>query len=198
MRGTQVHETSGSRVWTQNQSILVQKFEIIVLKHIVKGRGHGRVRDDSALALICTLCRSTGCAPVTLTDFSGPQMGVVHVSRSPLKSLTEMSFCAPRAIFREFPTHHNCAYRWRALIAVKFSSRHYATHRDTPIYQQPSVGSSSLLSQALDQKERGFRREDSVGPFQLGLSQPSFDKGTTKKWSELSPKGKGQSLSSVI
>jgi mitochondrial import inner membrane translocase subunit TIM21 len=89
-------------------------------------------------------------------------------------------------------------YKRRTLVVVKLSSRHYATHRDAPIYQQPGVGSSSLLSQALDKKERGFRREDSVGPFQLGLSQPSFDNGTAKKWSELSPKGKGQSLSSVF
>ncbi|KAH8997564.1 TIM21-domain-containing protein [Lactarius akahatsu] len=59
----------------------------------------------------------------------------------------------------------------------------YATHRDPPSNTHPRVDSSSLLSQALDQKQRKFRREDSVGPFQLG-------DGSSKKWSELSPKGK--------
>ena len=117
------------------------------------------------------------------------------------KSLTGMPFCASRAVFKESLTPHTCPYKRRTLIlaAVKFSSRHYATHRDPPIYQQPgSVGSSSLLSQALDQKERDFRRDDSVGPFQLGLSRPSFDNGTAKKWSELSPKDKGLCPGSVI
>lgn len=109
-----------------------------------------------------------------------------------------MSFCASRVVFREFLITRACAYRGRTLIVAKFSSRHYATHRDAPTYPQPGVGSSSLLSQALDQKQKGFRREDSVGPFQLGLSQPSYDHGTAKKWSELSPKGKGQSFSAII
>jgi hypothetical protein len=114
------------------------------------------------------------------------------------KSLTGMSFRASCAVFGAFRTPYACTYKRRTLVVVKFSSRRYATHRDAQIYQQPGVGSSSLLSQALDQKERGPRREDSVGPFQLGLSRPSFDNGTAKKWSELSPKGKGQSLNSVF
>jgi len=97
-----------------------------------------------------------------------------------------MSFCASRVVFRELLTSPICA---RSLIVTQ-CSRHYATHRDSPTYVQPGVSSSSLLSQALDQKQRGSRREDSVGPFQLGLSQPSSGQGTQKKWSELSPKGK--------
>jgi len=100
-----------------------------------------------------------------------------------------MSFCASRIVFREPPTLLTGAHKTRTLFAVKYS-RHYATHRDTPTYAQPGVTSSSLLSKALDQKQKGVRREDSVGPFQLGLSQPSFGKGSTKRWSELSPKGK--------
>ena len=104
-----------------------------------------------------------------------------------------MSFCASRIVFRELPTLLIGAHKSRTLFAVKYS-RHYATHRDTPAYAQPGVTSSSLLSKALDQKQKGVRREDSVGPFQLGPSQPSFGKGSTKKWSELSPKGKGQFL----
>ncbi|KAI0050714.1 hypothetical protein FA95DRAFT_1555434 [Auriscalpium vulgare] len=66
--------------------------------------------------------------------------------------------------------------------------RTYATHRDAGGFQ-PSP-TSSLLSQALDQKQRGSQKSDSVGPFQLGLSQPSFGEGDVKKWSELSTGGK--------
>ncbi|KAI0786076.1 TIM21-domain-containing protein [Abortiporus biennis] len=50
---------------------------------------------------------------------------------------------------------------------------------------------ASLLSQALDQKQRAARREDSVGPFQLGFIPPTQqDVGEVKKWSELSTGGK--------
>ena len=101
-----------------------------------------------------------------------------------------MSFCASRVVFRELLTLPICAHKGPSLVAVK-CSRYYATRRDTPTYTQPGVGTSSLLTQALDQKQRGARRNDSVGPFQLGLSQPSFNEGAAKKWSELSPKGKG-------
>ncbi|KAH9044768.1 hypothetical protein EDB85DRAFT_2070861 [Lactarius pseudohatsudake] len=101
-----------------------------------------------------------------------------------------MSLCASRGVFGVFPTRI-CAHKRRTLITIY---RHYATHRDPPSNTHPRVDSSSLLSQALDQKQRKFRREDSVGPFQLGLSQPYVD-GSSKKWSELSPKGKGQSRS---
>jgi mitochondrial import inner membrane translocase subunit TIM21 len=104
-----------------------------------------------------------------------------------------MSSCASRVVFRELLTLPICAHKGPSRIAAK-CSRHYATHRDTPTYAQPGLSTSSLLSQALDQKQRGARREDTVGPFQLGLSQPSLNKGTAKKWSELSPKGKGRSL----
>ncbi|KAI0283410.1 TIM21-domain-containing protein [Russula aff. rugulosa BPL654] len=100
-----------------------------------------------------------------------------------------MSFCASRVVLRELLTLPICAHEGPSLIAAK-CIRHYATHRDTPTYAQPGLSTSSLLSQALDQKQRGARREDTVGPFQLGLSQPSFNEGTAKKWSELSPKGK--------
>ena len=107
-----------------------------------------------------------------------------------------MSFCVSRILFRESLALPTCVHKGRTLFSAK-CSRHFATHRDTPTYAQPGVTSSSLLSQALDQRQRGARREDSVGPFQLGLSQPSFGEGTTRKWSELSPKGKGQSLNFV-
>ncbi|KAI9445066.1 TIM21-domain-containing protein [Lactarius indigo] len=96
-----------------------------------------------------------------------------------------MSLCASRGIFGVLPTRI-CAYKRRTFIIIY---RRYATHRDPPSHTPPRVDSSSLLSQALDQKQRKFRRGDSVGPFQLGLSQQHGD-GSSKKWSELSPKGK--------
>lgn len=60
------------------------------------------------------------------------------------------------------------------------SCRTYATHKD----HSPS----SLLSQQFDQR-KSSRSTDSVGPFQLGIVQPSTQK--VKKWSELSTGGKG-------
>ncbi|KAF8587283.1 hypothetical protein K439DRAFT_1385945 [Ramaria rubella] len=57
--------------------------------------------------------------------------------------------------------------------------RSYATHRD----HSPS----SLLSQQFDQ-QRNPRGGDGVGPFQLGIVQPSQQK--VKKWSELNTGGK--------
>jgi hypothetical protein len=117
----------------------------------------------------------------------------VDVALTPnIEACSKMSFRASRIVFRELLTPPICANKGRSLLAVK-CFRYYATRRDTPTYTQPRVGTSSLLSQALDQKQRGTRREDSVGPFQLGISQPSLNEGTAKKWSELSPKGKGQS-----
>lgn len=65
--------------------------------------------------------------------------------------------------------------------AISSALRAYATHRD----HVPS----SLLSQALDQKQ-GTSRRDTVGPFSLGTSQSKAD-GNVKKWSELSTGGKG-------
>ena len=63
--------------------------------------------------------------------------------------------------------------------------RSYATRNDR-------VAASSLLSSALQQKQRENRGEDYVGPFQLGLIPPTpRGGGNTKKWSELSTAGKG-------
>jgi len=62
--------------------------------------------------------------------------------------------------------------------------RTYASGQGTP---------SSLLSSALDQKQRTSHssREDSVGPFQLGISQAALKRGEkAKRWSELSVGGK--------
>ena len=67
------------------------------------------------------------------------------------------------------------------------TSRAYTGGQSTP---------SSLLTSALDQKQRTSHpsREDSVGPFQLGISQAALRRGEkAKKWSELSVGGKGKS-----
>ncbi|KAF8559344.1 hypothetical protein OG21DRAFT_1561708 [Imleria badia] len=61
-------------------------------------------------------------------------------------------------------------------------------------YASGHSAQSSLLTSALDQKQRtSFRssREDSVGPFQLGISQAALKRGEkAKKWSELGVGGK--------
>ena len=69
--------------------------------------------------------------------------------------------------------------------------RCYATHRGSL--------DSSPLSQSLDQN-RGTtpRSRDSVGPFQLGLSQPSAVYEEVKPWSELSKTGKGQRTQTIF
>ncbi|KAI0067762.1 hypothetical protein BV25DRAFT_1819182 [Artomyces pyxidatus] len=67
-------------------------------------------------------------------------------------------------------------------------SRAYATHGDRAAFQ--SATASSLLSEALDQKQRRSQKHDTAGPFQLGLTQPSLEGDNVKKWSELSKGGK--------
>lgn len=73
----------------------------------------------------------------------------------------------------------------------------YATHAN--VNPASSAGGSkptaaSLLSSALDQKQRAARREDSAGPFTLGIVPPRSDEvKPEKKWSELSVGGKGVS-----
>lgn len=68
--------------------------------------------------------------------------------------------------------------------SLQACSRRFATHKD-PL-------PSSLLTSALDQKQRNSQgRDESVGPFQLGM-QPGLRHGEkVKKWSELSTGGKG-------
>lgn len=65
--------------------------------------------------------------------------------------------------------------------------RTYATHKGAA-----TASTTPLLSQALDQKARSARRDDSVGPFRLGLIPPTpQDVGNIKKWSELNTTEKG-------
>jgi len=86
-------------------------------------------------------------------------------------------------LFRPHPRPFACLTRTRSSPTVSQGCRRYATHRD-PL-------PSSLLTAALDQKQRGAQRDESVGPFQLGV-QPSIWHGEkVKKWSDLSTGGKG-------
>ncbi|KAH0838527.1 TIM21-domain-containing protein [Lanmaoa asiatica] len=69
-------------------------------------------------------------------------------------------------------------------LALCVVSRTYTSGQSTP---------ASLLTSALDQKQRisHSSREDSVGPFQLGISRAALRRGEkAKKWSELSVGGK--------
>ena len=82
------------------------------------------------------------------------------------------SKCAPIASVRRLPAS-----------AVRL--RGYVTHRNS--------GASSLLSQALDQKQRASEHDvrESIGPIPLGMARPSLRAGEkVKKWSELSTGGK--------
>ncbi|KAI0374446.1 hypothetical protein BV20DRAFT_507695 [Pilatotrama ljubarskyi] len=74
--------------------------------------------------------------------------------------------------------------------------RTYATHAqnvraNTEFVSGSKPTSASLLSSALDQQQRSARREDTAGPFQLGVTLPRPDEVVPeKKWSELSMGGK--------
>lgn len=87
---------------------------------------------------------------------------------------------------------------WTNLSHIRFSQRcsthHirlYATHPEGVNLNNPT----SHLSQSLDTKHhRSSVRPDTVGPFQLGISQQALRSGEkVKKWSELSTGGKGTS-----
>ncbi|KAI0359102.1 hypothetical protein OH77DRAFT_1473742 [Trametes cingulata] len=79
---------------------------------------------------------------------------------------------------------------------IVFVQRTYATHTQNvrPNSEFVSGGkptSASLLSSALDQQQRAARRDDTAGPFQLGMTLPRPDEvPPEKKWSELSMGGK--------
>lgn len=81
------------------------------------------------------------------------------------------------------------------VVQVVLGRQTYATHAE--LKAGPSAGSSkptaqSLLNSALDLRQRAARREDSAGPFTLGITPPRLDEvKPEKKWSELSAGGKG-------
>jgi hypothetical protein len=80
-----------------------------------------------------------------------------------------------RSVFSPWPL--------RQCLQRRQTGRLYATHHGL---------NSSTLSQSLDTKSRPYRPRESVGPFQLGISQSTFENGEkVKKWSELSTVGKG-------
>lgn len=69
------------------------------------------------------------------------------------------------------------------------ASRNYVTHRDSI---NLDTGSSTLAQSLNGKQTRSSPSHDSVGPFQLGLSQSALRNGEkVKKWSELSSTGKG-------
>jgi import inner membrane translocase subunit TIM21 len=85
-----------------------------------------------------------------------------------------------------------CARVNSRLVLSLQSTRGYAKHKSK---LQTNPTASSLLSRALDQKQRGARSgtADTAGPFTLGIgAQGSLGHAEkVKKWSELSASGKG-------
>ncbi|TRM60142.1 TIM21-domain-containing protein [Schizophyllum amplum] len=76
-------------------------------------------------------------------------------------------------------------------LALAFRRR-YATQRDglnTSNQDGLNMSTASSFSQTLDQRQRARTRRDTVGPFQLGLSQPAAQEGV-KPWSQLNAGGK--------
>ncbi|KAH9922005.1 TIM21-domain-containing protein [Epithele typhae] len=71
-------------------------------------------------------------------------------------------------------------------------TRTYATHANlNPGASSNKPTASSLLANALDQTQRSSRREDSAGPFSLGITPPRpGELKPEKKWSELNAAGK--------
>jgi hypothetical protein len=57
---------------------------------------------------------------------------------------------------------------------------------------------SDILSQTLDVKRQTTRRQDTVGPFGLGVPPSAQSAHNGKKWSELSRGGKGSVIRIVI
>lgn len=79
----------------------------------------------------------------------------------------------------------SCHRRLGRKVTLAQACRSYATHHGSV------TAPSSLLSQALDQKKKSSARQDSVGPFQLGLDPSAqTNGGNMKKWSELNAAGK--------
>lgn len=91
------------------------------------------------------------------------------------------------ALYRWSQTTNNLRSLSRPLVALTFPLRRYATRRDNLDFSEQG----SLLSHSLD-TNRSEAKHDTVGPFQLGLSQTALRKGEkVPKWSELSTGGKG-------
>ncbi|KAI1797619.1 TIM21-domain-containing protein [Ganoderma leucocontextum] len=82
----------------------------------------------------------------------------------------------------------------RLRVRVLSGFQTYATHANanpTSTAGGSKPTAASLLSSALDQRQRAARRADSAGPFTLGIVPPRPDEvKPEKKWSELSAGGK--------
>ena len=121
-----------------------------------------------------------------LANMNGFQVNVFHRGGSPLLSLFRPCLyhshphSRPRVRMKFQPTYAAPSRTFTSTPGVR------ATHKDQPV--------SSLLSQALDQRQQAVRdtQADNVGPFMLGTIQRTGPK--QKKWSELTTKGKGALL----
>ncbi|KAF9452552.1 hypothetical protein P691DRAFT_804295 [Macrolepiota fuliginosa MF-IS2] len=94
----------------------------------------------------------------------------------------------PSAMFRlPFPCSNSLPRTSFSLRCSNYQVRKYAMHRDSA-----NLNSPSHLSQSLDTKHnRSSARPDTVGPFQLGISQQTLRSNEkVKKWSQLSTGGK--------
>lgn len=79
--------------------------------------------------------------------------------------------------------------------------RSLVAHAHRPVfaksYATQRSSASDLLAQTLDTKHQSGRRQDSVGPFALGVSPSAQSAQNVKKWSELGTGGKGEFVTSL-
>lgn len=91
-----------------------------------------------------------------------------------------------------FPTR--CSVRVHQCARAGSARRKYATHHNMDF-----GGKSKLLSELESKQRSSDAKHDTVGPFQLGLSQSALRKGEKpRKWSELSTSGKGTSCELIF
>ncbi|KAI0735452.1 TIM21-domain-containing protein [Earliella scabrosa] len=109
-------------------------------------------------------------------------------------SRTRNLFHHARRLCRSTPPTYSISPRISVVVLPRPGCQSYATHADLKAGAGASGSkptAQSLLSHALDQRQRAARREDSAGPFTLGITPPRPDEvKPEKKWSELSVGGK--------
>jgi hypothetical protein len=122
---------------------------------------------------------------LSFINITGLREMVCRMRRSST-AMMPLTLYKPRAFPLPTQTQTRCIrilHRPSPRHAMSLEARNYATRREAL--------PSSLLSQSLDLKPQSTRRDDTVGPFQLGLTQPTLPDKKMKKWSELSASGKG-------
>ena len=138
------------------------------------------------------------------TSVSSPSLPTLHPSTMNLRPRTTILHHTRRLCRPAAPTAFSA--RIRILVLPGAGAQTFATHANVNTSPSAGAGSSSnrptsasLLSNALDRTQRGARREDSAGPFTLGITPPRPDEvKPEKKWSELSAAGKGASISFIL